>query len=457
MISDRLRLSRAAQEAPNNVALVVGGQELSFAELWRRTEPLIAQLTQLTAAPPAPIIALTAEPRLDELLILYACLELNRPLLLLHPRWQQAERERVTQQLKDVALYEGGGCHRQRSDSGASPEPEDQVLLATSGTTGTPKIVPLSQGNLIAAAESHALNLPFVSDDRWLLALPFAHVGGLSILIRCLWARSTVVVARASNEGFLEQLESERVSLLSVVPTQLRKLIEGRALPRNIRAVLVGGAKAKASLRAQAASRGIPAIYTYGMTEAASQVCSQSLNSSEDGSTDSVGRPLAGLELRTTAAGRIELRGPQIFRGYLGEAAPRGPQDWFATSDCGQVRADGSVVLLGRIDDLIISGGENVSPDTVEQALIESGVIQEACVVGVGHPRWGQMVTALVVPLPDQLNWREKCQSHLKLHLADYARPKHLLAVESFPLLPSGKPDRRQMLDFAELMLQDPR
>ncbi len=240
--SDRLCLSSAAQEAPNAVALVLNGRELSFADLWERTEPWLTQLPEST-------IALSARPQLEELLVLYACLELGRTTLLLHPRWTESERQRVLAQVAEVALYQATGFQLLESDSGTVPEIGDQFLLSTSGTTGPPKLVPLSRMNLRAAVESHALNLPFEKADRWLLALPFAHIGGLSILLRSLWARTTVVIAQPSQETLGEQIERNKISLLSVVPTQLRGLLSEVPRLRGVRAILVGGAKVVPSLR----------------------------------------------------------------------------------------------------------------------------------------------------------------------------------------------------------------
>ncbi len=446
--SDRLRLSSAAKDAPNAIALVLDGCEISFSELWGRTQPWLARLPEST-------IALSAQPRLEELLVLYACLELGRTVLLLHPRWTESESRHVVAQVAEIAPYQAGSFQTIRSDSAIVPETQDQVILTTSGTTGPPKLVPLSRDNLLAAVESHALNLPFEEADRWLLALPFAHIGGLSILLRSLWARTTVVIAQSSKETLGQQIQRNQISLLSVVPTQLCGLLSEVARLRSVRAILVGGAKAPPSLRSQADASGLPVLYTYGMTEAASQVCSQSLARIAPEPSDSVGKPLEGLEVRTTASGRIELRGPQVFRGYLGEARGRDSSEWFETSDSGEIQDDGSLVVVGRIDDLIISGGENVSPDLVEQALLDTGMIQSACVVGVEHPKWGQMVVALVVPLQEQAKWRQQCQYQLVQNLADYARPKELIEVERLPALSSGKPDRRQALAFAQLYLKD--
>ena len=292
----------------------------------------------------------------------------------------------------------------------AAPAPF--AIVSTSGTTGRPKGAVLSRRAFLASAEASAQNLGWRDDDRWLLNMPLAHVGGLSVLTRCLVARRAVVLLpRFDVALFLEAIERHGVTLASVVPTMLRALLDAgqRAPLGRLRALLVGGAATPPSLLDECAAHGIAALTTYGLTEVCSQVTTQPPRDPSVRLAGS-GPPLPGFELRIAGeggaplpplhTGRIQIRGPALFEGYLqpdgSVSAPLTAEGFFDTGDIGELDDRGHLHVHARRTDLIVTGGENVYPVEVEQALERLPGVRRALVCGVPDERWGQVVAAVI-------------------------------------------------------------
>jgi len=409
-----LSIIDAAAEAPDHPAVIVAGDTITYADL----------ATQVDAHPTdAELEIVVGHPSLDAMIAVLAAFARRRPLLLLHPRHTDAERAALTTRAQ--------ACLQ----SNVAPA----VFIPTSGTTGQPKLVRLSTKALVAAADASAGNLGWHSDDRWLLNLTVGHVGGLSVITRCLLARKTVVLgSRFDAVALLEQINRDRVTLLSLVPTMLARVLDaGLHAPASVRAVLVGGAPSSAALLDRARGRGWPALRTYGLTEASAQVATQSPAGGDDGS----GSPLQGVQVRLRD-GIIELAGATLFDGY-DDLDHRG---WFRTNDRGFIDDAGNLHVLGRADDLIITGGENVDPAEVEAALESIDGVGEAAVVGVDDPDWGQCVVALLV-LEDGgavTGHEAELQS-----LAAFKRPKRYVSVDALPRSAMGKLDRGALASLA--------
>lgn len=388
--------------------------------------------------------AFRAPPEIEVVALAMGLFERGTAFSLLHPRWGDAE---VLAGLATLGLS-GLVDARDPGSLVASPSPEgglstvrDGVVLMTSGTSSRPKAVRLSRAALSSSVRASHSHLGVEPHDRWLSAMPIAHVGGLSIFLRALSAGLPVVVHRAFDpEKVLWSIANQGVTLLSVVPTMLRDLLAcDRGELSRLRALLVGGASAPLAWLEACDARGIPALTTYGMTETASQVVTQPLGASWCRQPGIVGRALQGVELRTDESDRIFVRGPMLFDGYLGEPE-RSRDAWFATGDRGALHSDGSVSVFGRIDDLIISGGENVAPDEVEAALRAYPGILDALVFGVPDERWGQSVAcALVVDGP--LDLRAAIHAATS-HLAPWKRPRRAVRVDTIPEGTLGKRSR---------------
>jgi o-succinylbenzoate---CoA ligase len=269
-----------------------------------------------------------------------------------------------------------------------------RFIVFTSGSEGRRKGVVLTGDNAAAAVAASQERLGNGADDPWLAVLPLFHVGGLSILWRQAATAAPVVLEPEFDVTRCVRL-LPTVAFASVVPTMLHRLIEAGARGGGaLRGVLVGGGPADPALLRRALAAGIPALQTYGMTETCSQVCTVAPRDAE-GDLGTAGRPLRGAEVAIGTDGRIRVRGPMVAAGYHGEA-PR-DDDWFVTGDLGEIDPAGRLVVLGRADAVIVTGGENVNPMEVERVLRRIPGVVDVRVYGEPDPEWGQRVVAEVV------------------------------------------------------------
>lgn len=370
---------------------------------------------------------LVAQPGRATVVAIWAALARGRPLGLLHARAPGDEQ---------AALRARLAAHPVAADTLA--------VVFTSGSTGRPKGVVLSRASARAAAALHASSLGWRADDRWLLALPLAHVGGLAVVVRCLLGRRPVVACDAGVDGvrLAAALVEHRVTLASLVPAQLDALLALPAWrpPPSLRAVLLGGAAAPPALVARARARGVPALTTYGMTETFGQVATAAPD--QPPPPGAVGRALPGVTLTAGTAASpaaIVVDTPTRMTGYLDEPAPAGP---LVTADLGYLDGDGWLHVVGRADDVIVTGGENVHPAAVEAALAACPGLAAACVFGLADPRWGAVVAAAVVARPGTDVAADLAAADARLPA--HARPRRVVVVDQLPVTASGKPDRRR-------------
>lgn len=339
------------------------------------------------------------------------------------------------------------GARLEAADSAAPESPAAPLDLAaphsvvfTSGSSGAPKAVVLTVGNHFWNAIGSALALGIADDDRWLACLPLHHVGGLAILMRGVVSAVPVLLqARFDPAAVNDAIDRDGVTRLSLVPTMLQRVLDARGarpFPPTLRTVLLGGAPAPRALLADCARRGVPVATTYGMTEAASQIATG-------------GRPLLGVALRVTRdgapvaageVGAIEVAGPSISPGQLVDGDRLQPTGaWLRTRDLGRLDAGGRLEVVGRADDLVITGGENVHPREVEQALESHPDVAEACAFGLPDPLWGEIVAAWVRPLAGAALDADALAAHARAHLAGFKLPRRLTVVADFPRSAAGK------------------
>ncbi len=261
-----------------------------------------------------------------------------------------------------------------------------QAIVFTSGTTGFPKGVMLTFGNHFWSALGSAFRLGTLPDDRWLVCLPLYHVGGLAVLFRaCLYGTAVVLQSGFDPAEVDRALQEQRISLVSLVPTMLKRLLDGRERVQwpALRLALLGGAAPSEEVLARAARLGLPVAATYGLTECASQVATQAPERATM-KAGCAGRPLlfTSVEIRTKDGrlatvdepGEIVIAGPTVMAGYYGDDEATGAALKYGrlhTGDIGQLDADGELWVLGRRTDLIVTGGENVYPAEVERVLRE--------------------------------------------------------------------------------------
>ena len=326
---------------------------------------------------------------------------------------------------------------RRRQVARSARGQEAATIVFTSGTTGPAKGVRLTWRNWEAAAEASARHLDHQPDDVWLAVMPLHHVGGLSVLLRSAFVGGSVAwLPRFDVDAVVARLRGQ-VTMASLVPTMLRRVLDRDGGEyRGLKAVLVGGGPIPGGLLEEAHARGIPALPTYGMTETCAQVATL-----EPGSAPRpAAHPLPGVDLRIGSGGRIEVRSRQVSPGYAGDG-DREPGTWFRTPDRGRLDDDGAVRVLGRADDVIVTGGENVDPATVEQVLISHPAVTDAVVAGVEDPEWGMRVVAVYsgdVGAETLGRWASE-------HLAPHEVPRALAQVETVPSPLNGKPDRRRV------------
>jgi O-succinylbenzoic acid--CoA ligase len=294
----------------------------------------------------------------------------------------------------------------------------------------------LTKQNIASAVDASRRRLGNCSTDRWLLTLPLFHVGGLSVVWRSLAAGGSVHLLPGFETGpAVAALRDRSVTMASLVPTMLHRILDHDPGPYDrLRAVLVGGAPAAVGLVQRALCAGIPVLQTYGMTETASQVATVEPGTANE-ALGTVGPPLSNVDL-SFEDGEILVDGPDVTPGYLGEPPRQGPH---RTGDLGHLDPAGCLVVTGRKDEVIITGGENVHPAAIEAALERLSTVGQAVVVGVPDAEWGQAVVAIVEAAPADLLEIERL---VRLQIDRHEVLRRWLAVRQVPLLASGKPDR---------------
>ncbi len=461
-MSSGLSISVAAQEAPSRAALVWQGNVLSFADLAARVDPICAAIDGWRLDPNARV-ALWASNRLETVLTLLAFFERGVPFVPLHPRLLAKEAERLAREADptrilmedDLDVLALPARDRAQTPALSSTAIDPRCLLAilfTSGTTGSPKGAMLARSAFLAAAAASAECLGWEEDDRWLLCLPLCHVGGLSIVTRCLAARRAVILhPRFEPAAVLESIVRDQATILSVVPTMLRRLLDADtegALAR-LRAVLVGGGPAPSVLLDECRQRGVRVLTTYGLTEACSQVTTQRPG---EPIVAGSGRPLRGAEvsilgdagepLKHGEIGRIHIHGPALMSGYWRSPPLEGA---FDTGDLGALDEAGHLHVHARRTDLIVTGGENVYPAEIEEALESQPGVRRALVFGVADETWGEIVAAAIEP---ETPCDERAlEAAMAQALAPFKRPRRVCFVDALPVVAgdggaAGKLDR---------------
>jgi O-succinylbenzoic acid--CoA ligase len=400
-------LTSATRARPDHPAVVAGGEVVTYAELDDRATRVARRLAAQGVGP-GDRVRVTHPPGVAFAELLHAVPRLGAVLEPVAP--EDPPEPRVGADEMDLTP-------RTEHDAQAV-----HSVIHTSGTTGEPKPVELTYGNHAASAAASADALGVDPADRWLCPLPLHHVGGLGVLIRCAVNRTTALLhERFDTERVKRALEGGEVTLASLVPTMLVRLREaGLASAPGLRAIALGGGPIPAGLLDWAAEAGIPVTPVYGMTETSSQVVA-----------GSPGRPLEGVELRIGADGEILVRGPMVAPSAVG------PDGWLHTGDLGRLDKDGLLHVEGRLKELLVTGGENVAPLEVEQALLAHPAVADAAVAGRPDPEWGEAIVAFVV-----LRGRaaeEDLRAWCRERLAPHKVPKRIEIVESLPRSAAGK------------------
>jgi O-succinylbenzoic acid--CoA ligase len=434
-------LAQRAQSCPERTALVTEASSVTYAELEAEATWVARRLAAFGVRREG-LAALTMHPRREEVVLLHALMKLGAVALPLSPQLTDAERAAIlAEERPAVDLNDAAELTQTEADLpllGEHDMDDLQCRILTSGTSGAPRPVGLTYGNFLFSAVGSAFNIGVDPNDRWLCCLPLSHVAGLSIILRSVIYGTTAVLLDGFDlEKVSKTLSDGDISLLSLVPTQLIRLLDAGADLSHPRAILIGGGPVPPDALSEALGRGAKVVQTYGMTEACSQITTLSTEDAER-KNGSAGRPLLTTHVRIED-GEILVQGPTVARESI-EA-----DEWLHTGDLGHIDEEGFLYVTGRRSEVIVTGGENVMPAEVEAVLLAHSAVVDAAVVGRPDPEWQEAVCALVVLDDSEEVTEDELRSHCSGSLAPYKVPKQVDFVSSLPRTASGKLLRGQL------------
>ena len=434
-------LTQRAETCPDRVALVADGADLTYAELEREAISVARRLAAQGVRRDA-VVVIELPAGLEHVVYLHALMKLGAVAYPLNPRLASAEREAEIARANPVLVLSGGeGPPLTEADLPLLGEHDLDALqcrILTSGTSGRPRPVGLTYGNHLWSAVGSAFNIGVEPTDRWLCCVPFHHIAGLSIVMRSvIYGTAAVVHDGFDVDAVAESLEGDGVTLVSLVATQLTRLLEAGVDLLPLRAVLVGGGPVPVSVLEEAIGRGATVVQTYGLTEAASLVTT--LSPADAGRRlGSAGRPLLTTHLRIHQ-GEILVLGPTVAPGAADE------DGWLHTGDLGRIDEEGFLYVTDRLGDLIVTGGENVIPAEVEEVLLRHDDVVDAAAVGRPDEEWQEAVVAVVVARDGSKLNADALRRHCAADLANFKVPKRFEFVSELPRTASGKLIRRAL------------
>jgi O-succinylbenzoic acid--CoA ligase len=434
-------LAQRSQSCPDRTALVADGSEVTYAEL-EAEATWVARRLAAHGVRRGSIAAMTMHPRREQVVLVHALMKVGAVLLPLSPRLSAEEHAAViAAEEPAVDLDDAGELTQTEADLPLLGEHDMDDLackVMTSGSTGTPDRVGLTYGNFLWSGVASAFNIGVEPEDRWLCCLPLSHISGLGIVMRSVIYGTAAVV----HDGFDVDrvgaaLEGDRITVVSLVTTMLSRLLDAGADLSGPRAILIGGGPVPEAALEEAIGRGATVVQTYGLTEACSQVTTLAPADAKR-KLGSAGRPLLTTHLRIHD-GEILVQGPTVAPG-------RADADgWLHTGDLGRIDEEGFLYVEDRLDDLIVTGGENVVPAEVENVLLRHPQVADAAVVGREDPEWQQAVTAIVVLEDGAGTTPDELRRHCAESLAGFKVPKRIELAAALPRTPSGKLMRRAL------------
>ena len=435
-------LAQRSQSAPDRRALVADGAEMSYAEL-EAEATWVARRLAAHGVRRGSVAALTMHPRREQVVLAHALMKVGAVLLPLSPRLTEAERAAiVAAEEPSVDLDDPALLTQTEADLPLLGEHDMDDVCArvlTSGSSGLPTPVGLTYGNFLWNAVGSGFNLGVDPADRWLCCVPLSHIAGLGIVMRSVIYGTTAVL----HDGFdvdrvAAALADDGITVVSLVTTMLTRLLDAGADLSGPRAILVGGGPVPEEPLREAIAKGATVVQTYGLTETCSQVTTLA-PADADRKLGSAGRPLLTTHLRIQD-GEILVQGPTVAPGSADA------DGWLHTGDLGHIDEEGFLYVKDRIDDLIVSGGENVVPAEVEEVLLRHPDVADAAVIGREDPEWQQAVTAVVVLARGlRRSPPTTCAATAANRWPGFKVPKRVELVATLPRTPSGKLMRRAL------------
>ncbi len=434
-------LAQRATSCPDRLAVRADGVDLTYAELEVEARSAARRLAARGVRRDS-TVAIELRPGLDFAILLHALMKLGAIAFPLNPRLTERERAQALDPLEPALVVRSAADFEgPEADMPLLGEHDMEALhcrMLTSGTSGTPRAIGLTYGNFMWSAVGSAFNLGMDPADRWLCCLPLHHVGGLSILMRSAIYGTTAVIHDGFDvERVRESLAADGITLVSLVATQLVRLLDAGVDLSGPRALLVGGGPVPLAAIEAAAEQGASVVQTYGMTETCSQVTTLAPADARR-KAGSAGRPLLTTHLRI-AEGEILVQGPTVAPGTTDL------DGWLHTGDLGRIDDEGFLWVEGRLGDVIVTGGENVVPDEIEEILREHPGVKDVAVIGRPDPEWQEAVTAVVVPREGAQLDAEELRAHCAARLAGFKVPKRFEFVAELPRTTSGKLVRRAL------------
>ncbi|VAX07465.1 O-succinylbenzoic acid--CoA ligase [hydrothermal vent metagenome] len=468
-------LDKIAAAQPESPAIYIEDEEISYLILKDQVEALVTTLTQAGIKMGSHLALVTRSARIVAL-VAYAAPHMGITFLPLDPnlpeKWQASllQQAGIEYVLCDNEISEdwspdvnvitiGQLLLQQFTLGGISVEPRTSIytplMLATSGSTDVPKVVLLSPENITTSVQSANHYLQLQQNDLWLNCMPLFHIAGLMILYRSIACGAAVILHDKFNaKKVWHDLQKYPVSHISLVPTMLQRLLDvagERSPPASLRLVIIGGATLEPALAQRALKAGWPLYMSYGMTETSSQIAGCRLNA-ETWNEPFVLEVYAGIETQirgieesTDGSGQLALRGAAIMSGYADSqnlsTQALDADGWLLTRDIAKLNDAGHIIILGRADDVIISGGENIHPAQVEAIMRDCPGIDEIAITSNDNPEWGQSLVAIYRGTGS----KEKIEQWSRDKLKGSWRPRQFIKIDALPRLPNGKLDRQSL------------
>ncbi len=434
-------LAQRAATCPDRPALIAGGQEMRYDELEAEATRAARRLAGRGVRRDA-TVAVELPAGLDYVVLIHALMKLGAVVYPLNTRLGSSEREVEFEGAAPTLVIsqpaDAGGAEADLPLLGEHDLDAVHCRILTSGSQGQARPIGLTYGNHLWSAVGSAFNLGMEPTDRWLCTLPLYHVSGLSIVMRSvIYGTAAVVHDGFDVEKVAASLEGEGITLLSVVATQLRRLLEAEVDLLPLRAVLVGGGPVPEEVLEEAIGRGATVVQTYGLTETASQVTTLSPLDARR-KLGSAGRPLLTTHLRIQDE-EILVQGPTVAPGTADE------DGWLHTGDLGRIDEEGFLYVTGRLGDVIVTGGENVIPAEIETVLMRHPDVLDAAAVGRPDPEWQEAVSAIVVLRDGAVVGADELRRHCANALAPFKVPKRFEFAAELPRTGSGKLLRRAL------------
>ncbi len=471
-------MQSTAEKYGDHPALIGDDRAITYAEFFRLVNVAAGNLAQ-RGINPNDRLGIIANNSIEYILLLMALFQIGAIACPVSPRFPKKTIAAMLDKIDCTKIVTGpyyksdsDKCtnielpplwnHPKISTNGKKPPEfeldQDAAIMFTSGSSSVPKAVLHTFAHHYYSALGANENMPLGPGDRWLLSLPLYHVGGMGILFRALLSGAAVVVPTA-NALPAKAIERHKVTHVSLVPTQLKNLLEETVADKTancLRSILLGGSSIPQTLIVQAKQKGLNLYTTYGLTEMASQVTTTALDDAPEKLFTS-GRILAHREIKISKEREILVRGKTRFKGYVEKYALITPFDadgWFGTSDLGEIDQDGYLTVTGRKDNMFISGGENIQPEEIEGVLVRLPAIEDAMVVPVKSDKYGHRPIAFVKLRPKQKIDIEEITPFLEKYLPRFKIPDRLYEWPDSIDQSGLKPNRRYFVRLAEKMSQ---